>query len=208
MLLYTFQAKVTTCEPIAYVIETLSEVVISTPIVIYKWFNKPRIRHTKKHRKTNNNSGKFSHNFCARKKACYNKRNCKSGRHSPQYTFMKRKSRTNQTTTNNTNQNLKIKGKKLATFKSPLLEDLTVCSEPLIVGVITKVLTILNIILHCTTGPTYVKIIYPWNKAKMIGLLSASPGIVSSDIFFQIPTHSKMWSHGRRLYDYLRNQGV
>ena len=54
MLLYTFKAKVTTCKIIKYVRETLSKVIISTPIKIHKWFNKPRIRHTKKHYKTSN----------------------------------------------------------------------------------------------------------------------------------------------------------
>ena len=68
MILCTFRAKVTTCKTIVYVIETLSNIVISTPIAIYKWFNKPRIRHTKKHRKTSNGSGIFSHNLLASKK--------------------------------------------------------------------------------------------------------------------------------------------
>ena len=45
MLICTFKAKVATCKTIVYVIETLSEVVISTPIAIYKWFNKPQIQH-------------------------------------------------------------------------------------------------------------------------------------------------------------------
>ena len=67
MLLCTFKAKVTTCKTIAFVIETLSNAVISTSIAIYKWFNKPRIRHTKKHCKTSNGSGEFSHNLRASK---------------------------------------------------------------------------------------------------------------------------------------------
>ena len=79
VLLCTFEAKVTTCKTIVYVIEILSKVVSSTPIAIYKWFNKPRIRHTKKHCKSSNGSGKFSHNLRASKKSCHNKRNCKSG---------------------------------------------------------------------------------------------------------------------------------
>ena len=82
MLLCIFKAKVTTCKTILYVIETLSNAVISTPIAIYKWFNKPRIRHTKKHCKTSNGSGKFSHNLRASRKSWYNERICKSGRHS------------------------------------------------------------------------------------------------------------------------------
>ena len=61
-----------------YLIDTLSNVVISTPIALYNWFNKPRIRHFKKHRNTSNGSGKFSHNLRASKKSCYNERNCKS----------------------------------------------------------------------------------------------------------------------------------
>ena len=122
VLLCTFKAKCTTFKTIIYIIETLSEVVISTPIGIYKWFNKPRIRNTKKHCKTSNGNGKFSHNFCASKKSCYNKQNCKSGRHGCQHTFMKRKPRTKRATTINSNQDLKIKGRKLGTFKSPSLK--------------------------------------------------------------------------------------
>ena len=81
MLLCTFKATVITCKTIEYVLETLSEAIISTPIAIHKWFYKPRIRHTKKHCKTSNGSGKFSHNLCASKQPCYNERNCKLGRH-------------------------------------------------------------------------------------------------------------------------------
>ena len=51
-LLCTFKVKVITCKTIKYVLETLTEAIISTPIVIHKWFNKPRIQHTKKHCKT------------------------------------------------------------------------------------------------------------------------------------------------------------
>ena len=75
MLLCTFKAKVTTCKTIEYVFETLSEVVIPTPTAMYKWFNKPRIRHCKKHRKTSNGIGKFSHNLRTSKNSSYNKRN-------------------------------------------------------------------------------------------------------------------------------------
>ena len=121
---------------------------------------------------------------------------------------MKHKSQTKRATTNNLNQDLKIKGRKLGTFKSLLLEDLTVCSEPPIVGVITKISTIQNIILHRPTNLTYAKIIYPWKKVKMIDFPSAFLGIVSSDMFFRIPTHSTIWFYGRRLYDHPRNQGV
>ena len=119
MLFCTFKASATTSKTIVYVFETLSEVVISIPIAICNWFNKPRIRHTKKHRKTSNGSGKFSHNLRASKKSCYNERNCKSGRHGRRHTFMKRKSRTKRTTINNSNQDLKIKGRVLGTFKFP-----------------------------------------------------------------------------------------
>ena len=119
MLLCTFKAKVTTCNTIVYVIETLFEVVISTPITIYKWFNKPRIQHTKKHCKTSNSSGNFSHNLHASKNSCYNKQNCNSGRHCWQGTFKECKTPKKRATTNNSNQDLKIKGRKLGTFKSP-----------------------------------------------------------------------------------------
>ena len=81
ILLCTFQAKNITCETIVCVIKTLSKAVVLTPIVLYKWFNKPRIQHTKKHRNTSNGSGKFSHNLCKNKKTYYNERNCKTGRH-------------------------------------------------------------------------------------------------------------------------------
>ena len=73
MLLCTFKASNTTCKTIVYVIETLFDVVISMPITMYSWFNKTRIRHTKKHCETSNGSGKVSHNLCASKKSCYNK---------------------------------------------------------------------------------------------------------------------------------------
>ena len=80
-LLCTFKAKVITCKTIKYVLETLTEAIISAPIVIHKWFNKPRIQHTKKHCRTSNGSGKFSHNLRASKQPCYNERNCKMGHH-------------------------------------------------------------------------------------------------------------------------------
>ena len=142
MLLCIFQAKVTTCEIIVCVIEILSKSVILTPIAIYKCFNKPQIRHTKKHRRASNGSGIFSHNLRKSKKSCYNKRNYKTGRHSCRPTFIKRNSRTKRTTTKHTSQDLKIKGRKLGTFKSPLLKYLTFFSEPSIIGVITKISTI------------------------------------------------------------------
>ena len=208
MLLCTFKAKVPTCKTILYIIGTLFEVVILTPIAIYKWFNKSQIRHTKKHRKISNGSGEFSHNFCVSKKSCYNEQNCKSGRHGCRHTFMKRKSRAKRATTNNSNQNLKIKCRKLGTVDSPLLKDLIVCYKPSIVGLITKILTILNITLNCTTNLTCTKIIYPWNKIKLVGFPSAFPNIVFSDMFFWMPTHSMMWTHGKKLYDHPRNQGV
>ena len=119
MLLCTFKAKVTTCKTIEYVLETLSKAIISTPIAIHKWFNKSQIRCTKKHCKTSNGSEKFSHNLRARKQPCYNKQNCNSERHGCQHTFMKRKYMTKRAATNNSSQDLKIKGRKLRTFKSP-----------------------------------------------------------------------------------------
>ena len=91
MLLCIFNAIVTTCKTFINVIDTLSDVVISTPIAMYNWFNKPRIRHSKKHCNTSNGSGKFSHKLRASKKSCYNKRNCEYGRHGCPHTFMKHK---------------------------------------------------------------------------------------------------------------------
>ena len=119
MLFCIFQAKVTTCETIVCVIKILSKAVISTSIAIYKWFNKPRIPHTKKHCKTSNGSGKFSHNLRKSKKSCYNERNCKTRKHGRWHTLMKRNSRTKWTTTNNTSQDLKIKGRKLGISNPP-----------------------------------------------------------------------------------------
>ena len=118
-ILCLFQAKVTTCETIVCVTKRLLKAVISMSIAIYKWFNKPGIRHTKKHCKTNNGSGKFSHNLCKSLKSCYNERNYKIGRHGCQHTFMKRNSETKRNTTNITSQDLKIKGKKLGTSNPP-----------------------------------------------------------------------------------------
>ena len=114
MLFCTFKARVTTCKTIVYVIDNFSDVVISTPITMYDQFNKPHIRH-----KTSNGSGEFFHNLCASKKSCYNKQNCKSGKYGCRHTFMKYKSRTKRVTIDNSNQDLKIKGRKLGTFKSP-----------------------------------------------------------------------------------------
>ena len=59
ILLCIFQAKITACETFVCAIRTLSKAVISTPISIYRWFNKPWTQHTKKHCKTSNGSGKF-----------------------------------------------------------------------------------------------------------------------------------------------------
>ena len=81
MLLYTFQVKATACGTFVCVIRTLSKVIISKPIAIYKCFNKPRTRHTKKHCKASNGSGKFSHKLPKSKKSCYNEPNCKTGIH-------------------------------------------------------------------------------------------------------------------------------
>ena len=52
-------ASVTTCKTIVYVIDALSDVVISTPIALYNWFNKSRIRHFKKHLNKSNGSEKI-----------------------------------------------------------------------------------------------------------------------------------------------------
>ena len=101
VLLCTFGAKVITCNTIEYVLEMLSKSIILTPIAIHKWFNKPRIRYTKKYCKTSNGSGKFSHKLRSNKQTCYNKRNCKSGRQGCQHTFMKHKSMTKRAATNN-----------------------------------------------------------------------------------------------------------
>ena len=62
--------------------------------------------------------------FLQAKKFCYNEQNYKSGRHGCQHTFMKHKSGTKRTTTNNSNQDLKVKGNKLGTFKSSPLQRL------------------------------------------------------------------------------------
>ena len=119
MLFCTFKASAITSKSIVYVFETLSEVVTSTPIAICNWINKSRIQYANKHRKTSNGSGKISHNLRASKKSCYNELNCKSRKYGRWYTFVKHKQQTKRTTTNNSNQDLKIKGKKLGTFKSP-----------------------------------------------------------------------------------------
>ena len=119
MILCTFKATAITSNIIVYVFETLSKVVNSTPIAICNWINKLRIRYTKKHCKTSNGSGKFSHNLRASKKSGYNERNCKSGKHGCRHTFMRHKSRTKRATTNNSSQDVKIKGRKFGTFKSP-----------------------------------------------------------------------------------------
>ena len=119
MLFCTFEANAIISKTIVYVFETLSEGITSTPNAISNWINKPRMQYTNKQHKTSNDSGKFSQNLCASKKSCYNERNCKSGRHGCRHTFMKHKPQTKRTTTNNLNPYLKIKGRKLGTFKSP-----------------------------------------------------------------------------------------
>ena len=119
MLFCTFEASAITSKTIVYVFETLSKVITSIPNLISNWINKPHMQYTKKQRKTSNGRGKFSQNLHASKKSCYNERNCKSGRHGCQHTFMKHKSRTKRTTTNTLNWDLKIKGRKLGTSRSP-----------------------------------------------------------------------------------------
>ena len=59
MLICILKTSVTTCKTVIYVIDTLSDVIISTPITLYNWFNKPRIRHFKKHLNTSNGSEKI-----------------------------------------------------------------------------------------------------------------------------------------------------
>ena len=50
---------------------------------------------------------------------CFTQGLCKSGRHGRRHIFTKRKSMTKRAATNNSSQDLKIKGRKLGTFKSP-----------------------------------------------------------------------------------------
>ena len=106
---------------------------------------------------------------------------------------MKRKSRTKRATTNDLNQNLKIKGRKLETFKSPPPRRLN------------RMLQATNSQADCQDlddnehhSPPYDKpanITYPLNKMMMISFPSASPDIVSLDMFFRIPTHLIMLTH-------------
>ena len=125
ILLCKFKAKVTTCKTIKYLFVTLVKVVISTPTATHKWITKPWIRHTKKHCKIGNGSGKFSHNLRASKRSCYNEWNCKSEIHGCWHIFMKHKSLPKHAATNNSNQGLKIKVRKLGTFKCPLPQRLS-----------------------------------------------------------------------------------
>ena len=60
MLFCTFEASTITSKTIIYVFEILSKTITSTPSAISNWIDKPRLRYTKKQRKTSHGSGKSS----------------------------------------------------------------------------------------------------------------------------------------------------
>ena len=94
-------------------------------------------------------------------------------------TFMQHKSRTKCATTNNSNHDLKIKGSKLGTFKSPSPQRLNrmLCASNR--WETTKILTIIKIALYHTKSLTCAMIIYPWNKTKQINFPLVFQDIVS-----------------------------
>ena len=51
------------------------------PNILSKWISKPLHRRHKKCHKTSHGAEKFFQKLRSCKKLCYNKRNCKSGRH-------------------------------------------------------------------------------------------------------------------------------
>ena len=121
---------------------------------------------------------------------------------------MKHKSRTKRATTNNSNQDLKIKGRKLGTFKSPSPRRLNHMLQA--IDSRANHQDINNIEHHSLPydEPDLYNDYISMKQDKADQFPSASPDIVSFDMFFQIPTHSMMWTHGRKLYTHSRNQGV
>ena len=79
---------------------------------------------------TSSDAGRFSQNLCACKKLRYNERNCKSGRHNRQHTFMHHKSRHKTTSTNIPYTGLKVKGRNKGKTKlpSPCRQNQMICA--------------------------------------------------------------------------------
>ena len=56
-----------------------------------EWKSTPHVNRDKNHHRTSHGAGKFSRKLYNSKKSSYNERNCKSGRHNRQHTFIRHK---------------------------------------------------------------------------------------------------------------------
>ena len=119
ILFCTFGAHTIVKKVIFNICNTISNTITSTPNAISNWINKQHIWYTNKRRKTSHGAGKYSNNLYASINSGYNERNCKSGRHTWRHTFMKHKHQTKPPLTNRSYSDLKIKSRKLVTFKPP-----------------------------------------------------------------------------------------
>ena len=90
--------------------------------LLSQWEFTPHIHRYEKRHKTSHGAGRCSQNLHASKELCYNERNCKSGRHNRQNTFMRHKPWKFCKDTNTTNlpdMVLKVKTRNKCETKSP-----------------------------------------------------------------------------------------
>ena len=87
--------------------------------LFHQRISKPHCQKQKNHSKTSSGAGRFSQNFCECKKSRINERNCKSGRHNQQYTFMNCKSQHKTTKTNMLYIGVKVQNRNKSKTKPP-----------------------------------------------------------------------------------------
>ena len=121
---------------------------------------------------------------------------------------MKRKYRTKRSTTNNSNQELKIKGRKLGTFKSPPPQRLNRMLQAINSRANRQDLN--NIEHHSSSynEPDLCNNYISMEQDETDRFSIIFPKHCVFGHVFRILTHSMMWTHGRKLYNHPRNQGV
>ena len=193
---------------------------ITTWYLLPKWNTMPLLhRQVKKQHKGSHGAGK--NYLCASKKSCFNKHNCKSGRH----TRMQRKISTHWPTSVHRKAHkicqrvrsidlldpiIQVKTKSAGEYKIPPPWRLCWMIWAISCWRTLNVEILLELINLCCLlkSQTYITTLYPRNLATLIVFILTFLNIVSLDTFFRIPIRSTMWTHGRKLYNQLRNQGV
>ena len=124
--------------------------------------------------------GKFFQNLLASKQSWYNKRNCKSGRHSQQHTFMHCQSWNKYTPTNDPNLGLKVKGRN---------RGLAGAIKCFMISIVARILIVKNLLtpvsIFCLTMiPAYIIVTYLKNRATLTVFVLNFLATVSLDTFF------------------------